>query len=433
MQKVFKNILALWPNTMQGGGLTVFRERLRLLKHLGCDVHVLTTEPLDSRLTDFITFEWVSHEDIKLQMIRYLDGELRKLIDEQDGEKSKMRIGKARDRLNKLGELFLAKNRDEHDQSIDYLQSLGQSSFARYFNRSFPDPLVQLLTFLSPDVLFASFAWNAPLFDYCSKTTVRILDIHDVQSTRTEVAKAAGGDLEDRGCSAAEEAEMLGKADILLALEHKQVGELRKLSANTQIIHCPYSPAAVESLGSPQMSRQLLFVGNLYDPNVRGLAAFLKDDWPALRDEGCELIVIGKIGEAFEPTDGITLAGYLKDLQPFYARSSIVLNLALYCTGLPIKTVEGLSFGKCVVSTPGAAEPLPEYPNIPVVQARLGSMVAPILSLIRSTDQRRIVEHDSFTYARRWFSGEAASAGLARALTSSGAKEGSKGAKGTDC
>ena len=111
---------------------------------------------------------------------------------------------------------------------------------------------------------------------------------------------------------------MLGKADILIALEQRQVPELRKLCPTKRVIHCPYSPAVFELLGSPPMSRELLFVGNLYDPNVRGLAAFLKDDWPTLRDEGCKLTVIGRVSEAFQPTEGVTFAGFVETLRPFY-------------------------------------------------------------------------------------------------------------------
>ena len=176
---------------MQGGGHTVFRDRLRLLNRLGCEVHVLTSQRLESRLTELIAFEWVSTRVIEPQIIRYLLGEFQKFRGRQGG---RQRFGSMGEALQRLGTLYLLKNHYTLGPSRNESKSLSESSFARYFNRSFYKTFIRLSRFLAPDVVFTSFAWNAPLLDCCPDSTVRILDVHDVQYSRAEIAKAAGGD-----------------------------------------------------------------------------------------------------------------------------------------------------------------------------------------------------------------------------------------------
>jgi len=109
---------------------------------------------------------------------------------------------------------------------------------------------------------------------------------------------------------------------------------------------------------------------------------------------------------------GVTLHGLVPSLEPYYADAAVVLNPVPYGTGLKIKTVEALCFGKALVTTPSGVIGLPRDGDLPYVIAEIGDMAAPVSELLASPDRRDALGAAALAFARGRFAPEVAYAGL---------------------
>jgi succinoglycan biosynthesis protein ExoO len=116
------------------------------------------------------------------------------------------------------------------------------------------------------------------------------------------------------------------------------------------------APMAVRPVDQIQLgdAGQLLFVGSNTAPNVEGLRWFLECVWPdiLLQEPQTRLDVVGTVCAAVSANPkGVTLRGLVDDLAPFYASAGIVISPLRQGSGLKIKLVEALRFGKAAVVT----------------------------------------------------------------------------------
>jgi glycosyltransferase involved in cell wall biosynthesis len=121
----------------------------------------------------------------------------------------------------------------------------------------------------------------------------------------------------------------------------------------------------VESGSGPKYD--LLYIGSRSDANVAGLAWFLHACFPLIvaRKPDVRLLIQGNIIDTPFLTSGdglklnganITLSGPLENLASVYGDGKIVICPVLHGTGMKIKMVEAMAFGKAIVATSKAAE-----------------------------------------------------------------------------
>lgn len=262
-----------------------------------------------------------------------------------------------------------------------------------------------------PLAAIAVYANMAPALDHMPPGVLRILDTIDVQYKRAEQAHAAGGNLADRACSRDEEIRELLRADVLLAIQEEEQQELRAM--------CPARPVLLvrHAVGIPGFepsradSREVLFVGNLYDPNVRGIRAFLAEAWPlVMRSEPqARLVLCGRVCDAIRRApEGVVLEGVVPDLRPFYRRAAVVVNPVPYGTGLKIKSVEALAHGRCLVCSTAGTLGLGDPATLPLVIADTPRLMAEhVLRVLRDPGYRAAIEQRAHAYAQQHFGPDA--------------------------
>lgn len=106
----------------------------------------------------------------------------------------------------------------------------------------------------------------------------------------------------------------------------------------------------------------LLFVGSDNSHNINGINWFITNVWKLL-PESITLCVVGKVSGFVQPQKGITLIPYAESLLNLYERSRIIICPLQSGTGMKIKVVEALSFGKPVVGTFRALDGFIDYSN----------------------------------------------------------------------
>ena len=152
----------------------------------------------------------------------------------------------------------------------------------------------------------------------------------------------------------------------------------------------------------PSSGQRLLFVGPFrYQPNREGIAAFLRNAWPAIRAAvpDAALTILGgdehvqwtRDDPAFA-ADGVELLGHRDDVPRLLAQSALTINPLVDIRGSAVKLVESLAAGRVCVSTADGARGMQVRPPALVVVGDVAAMAAPIITCLQDTGARHRAE-----------------------------------------
>jgi hypothetical protein len=296
------------------------------------------------------------------------------------------------------------------------------------------EELMKFLANVPPDFVYSNYAQNYPVLQRCGLASLPfIVETHDVQAhhaalydreasadadaaAELEVYQRAraiscltqldeqyvreNGIVQVESClpliqpKEASESVFAGLQDIAELLSasgaHEDMVNIGKAWASGQ------TDQLIRLFGEARMN--MLFVGGWHKPNIEGLQWFHDEVFkPFLEPAGKNLFVIGGIfpERARMPSKKIFWAGICDRLDLPYASAEIVIAPLLQGTGVNIKILEALAWGKPLVATSialrgihGAAELLGAYDE-PEAFARR------VLALSEKTALRREAAHNS--------------------------------------
>jgi glycosyltransferase involved in cell wall biosynthesis len=212
------------------------------------------------------------------------------------------------------------------------------------------------------DAVVVNYVWMSRILEGVHGI-LKVIDTHDLFGDRATVAMEQG--LEPRWffTSIAEEARGYARADAVLAIQNHEEGLIRDRFAGTVMtVGHPIVPLFLQRVPRTGTTIPFGYLGSGNPFNVRCVMAL---------DE--ELSRVGRpIPWALAGTisrRNLTLSsnparmGVVDSVAGFYDKVECILNPMLGGTGLKIKTIEALSFGKPIIGTPDAFEGLdPRYP-----------------------------------------------------------------------
>ena len=259
-----------------------------------------------------------------------------------------------------------------------------------------------------PFAVLTTFVWTARVLSKLPSETIRIIDTQDIQHLRAVCAEEAGYNLDRTFCTRKEEVRELMRADLLLAIQKEEERLLSELCPDREILLVEHAYPITESPpASPENGREVLFVGNLYEPNVEGINAFIQTAWPVVLQEvpDARLIICGRVCRKVISGEGIVLEGVVEELNSYYARAALVINPVPYGTGLKIKTVEALGNAKALVTTPSGVTGLPLDERLYRV-TNVQDMAPFVIEFLKDIEIRRLFEKNAHQFAQRRFSPE---------------------------
>lgn len=159
--------------------------------------------------------------------------------------------------------------------------------------------------------------------------------------------------------SLADEVRGLRRADVVWAIQKEDELALRKeLGVGPRVLTVGHR-VAVQPLPQESClgSSEVLLVASNHQFNLQGLRWFAQKVYPLLeasvRPE--EIVVVGSAGEALRAELPFRCLGRVPDLTEHYQRARVVVCPVIDGTGLKIKVVEALGFGRPVVTTRAGA------------------------------------------------------------------------------
>jgi glycosyltransferase involved in cell wall biosynthesis len=205
------------------------------------------------------------------------------------------------------------------------------------------------------DVCVTNYAWYSKIFASLPQNAIRVIDTHDVFGGRAH--RFAEIDLAPEWfhTSVSEEAKGLDRADFVLAIQDIEARTLQqRTKAQVQTVGLLSGPSYL-SPGRHQIRRRLKvgYVGSANPFNVSSILSFSRALQASPKAAaGFDVHLAGAICGAVpaSPHPFVT-HGIVESVADFYRSVDVVVNPMLGGTGLKIKSLEALSYGKPLVAT----------------------------------------------------------------------------------
>jgi polysaccharide biosynthesis protein PslH len=201
------------------------------------------------------------------------------------------------------------------------------------------------------DVVIVSYVFFSRALEVFDDQVLKIIDTHDAFANRHRQYLARGETPAWFTTSEKGEAKAFGRADLVFAIQEKERVAFTKLT-RTKVVSLghitPIDPLD-RSLAEPN---RILFVASDNNINVNGIRFFIDQVLPRVQQEipSVELALAGSICRAIEDLPAIRKLGRVDDLRATYASAELVVNPVLFNTGVSIKNLEALGFGKALLT-----------------------------------------------------------------------------------
>ena len=204
------------------------------------------------------------------------------------------------------------------------------------------------------------------------------------------------------------EATVAASTDLTFAAPNDAL-ELGKAGVPTDQIHETFHLGDDRQLELPDLryadtAKKLMYVGFLgWEPNSQGLLWFIEEVWPLLVKRHPDLLfdIVGKnpdqrLQQAVAPHRGITLKGFVPDLQEIYRDSRVSVAPLLFGSGMKVKVLDAMARGMPTVTTSVGAEGIDLEPGKHLLLADdPAAMAASIDSLLTDPQLWQRLQHNS--------------------------------------
>jgi Glycosyl transferases group 1 len=218
--------------------------------------------------------------------------------------------------------------------------------------------ILHLDAVLEPEIILSEYVFMTRVLPLARKAALRVVDTHDVLSTKHDKTVQFGIE-NDLVLDSKEEATLLSRADLVIAIQPEEAAELRRLVPDKRVITVGVDFDLIKTASAPISNPVVLTVGSDNALNVKGLRDFLRFAWPLVRRDvpDAELRVAGAVGLQVDADDpSVKVLGLVDDLFGAYAEARVVVNPTIAGTGLKIKTIEALCHLRPLVTWPSGVD-----------------------------------------------------------------------------
>jgi polysaccharide biosynthesis protein PslH len=260
------------------------------------------------------------------------------------------------------------------------------------------------------DSVLIEYVFLSKLVDAFSERTRTIIDTQDLMGDRHKLYVKAGLAPAWFATPPQQEIKALNRANAVIAIQpHEEQYLKNKTSAE---VFCVGHIGALDLQPMPDPGgTRILFVGSDNPINLHALQWFTDSVLPDITRKipTCHLALAGRISYQRTWPAGTLILGTPSDLRPAYAGATLVINPVLFGTGLPIKTVEALTYGRPLVATPAGLRGLSsEFAGAVSVAESAEEFAEKVIELLKSQKARTRLTHNATSVLRQWQSRQVA-------------------------
>ncbi len=343
--------------------------------------------------------------------------------------KDNLRIGRVLLRVNSLSDLLIELLRLFYDRLPETLKNIYRSDREKrqqppkymFASQSWdilatPEEVAfassRFVTF-KPDVVVANYAFLGNVLDssVLDETALKVILTHDIRHHRNAQFKELGLATFESDWNRQQEIIGLSKAQVLLAIQEEDANLFKEMVPQCEVICMPMS-AVCHSHTVKQVPGRCLFVGSYTDHNYYGLQWFLENVWPTVIQliPDCSLHVCGTVCNFIQGTfPNVRFLGRVEDLKPEYGAAEVCLVPLLAGSGLKIKLVEAMSYGRACISTSVGVQGVREIAGKTTLVADTAlDFAAAVHTLLTNPEKRRWMEEQAHRYVTEKLSPKAA-------------------------
>lgn len=254
------------------------------------------------------------------------------------------------------------------------------------------------------DTVVVEYVFLSKVLEVFGDDTRKVLDTHDV-FTRRHLRYLAEG-IQPRWFSTtrAQEAKGLSRADTVVAIQGTEAEYFRGIT-DREVVTIGHLVELVPLNGDEIVPGRMLFVGSRNVINVKAVELFVERVLPEIRARvgQAHLALVGSVCDEVDDHPGIVKLGVVDDLSQAYASAEVVVIPTTFGTGLKIKTIEALGYGKPVVSTAVGAEGLEQWAGTAFrCVDGLGNLGAEVVAMLTTPERKRRYADGALSFAREW-------------------------------
>lgn len=272
-------------------------------------------------------------------------------------------------------------NPDESKANID-----------RYFHESWIEKARKIQEEANYKRVFVPYVFNSRFLEVFKKAKLKIIDTHDIFSQRDKKLKSQGISEMWFSTNREEEKRGLQRANRIIAIqknEERYFSGLLNDGIQVQTVRHFVNKNFLDIYSSVESQKTIGFLGSENPINIHGLQWFLSDVFPDLKKLFPDLVLLigGTVCSKLQQNEQYVLFGQVQDPKDFYHKCICTINPIQAGTGLKIKTIESLSYGRPVISTITGADGLEEFINngISLVKGK-DEFISAISSLLKSPE-----------------------------------------------
>jgi glycosyltransferase involved in cell wall biosynthesis len=233
-------------------------------------------------------------------------------------------------------------------------------------------------------------------------STIKIIDTHDVFTERNEKYKKQGITDTFFNTTLEEERKGLNRADKIIAIQEQEAEFFKKI-VEKEICTIGHRVRLIKPAKRNYDRYNILFVGPGNIANVKGIQHFINHVFNKIRVKvpKARLILVGHICKSIEKGEQIKKYGEIAKIEDVYALADVVINPVMVGTGLKVKNLEALGFGKPVVTTEYGAIGLNEQKGVLTVTNDI-EFEHQILELLLNNEKYNEVAKAGFEYVKKY-------------------------------
>ena len=253
------------------------------------------------------------------------------------------------------------------------------------------------------DIVVVEYIFLSKALLHFSPQARKIIDTHDIFTNRFQLYLNNNQAPQWFSTYRAEEEKALNRADVVIAIQkhEKDYFASRVAKKVVQVGHL----LSVRCSPKEHFEKTLLFVASANPINIEGISFFVEQVFEKLllTQPDIRLIIAGSICTVLDRKEHVVLWGEFSEPQQVYNAADIVINPVRFGTGVNIKTIEALSYGKPLVATTPATNGLEEGRNKAFLVADTAKeFIAALSGLIENEGQRALLQRNAETFMRNY-------------------------------
>lgn len=203
------------------------------------------------------------------------------------------------------------------------------------------------------DAVIVEYVFFSAALNVFPESVHKLIDTHDVYTERHRMLSQNRMQVEWFFTSAPEECKGLQRAHAVLAIQDEENKKLAQILKHSRPVFTVGHFLKPSPQAPTKQLKTLLMVGSGNSLNARYFQRFIDESWRPLHTEHptLRLNIVGSVCRILTPAPGVELLGFVEDLEHAYAAADLVVNPLQSGTGLKIKSLEALSYGRGLLTT----------------------------------------------------------------------------------